>query len=338
MKKLIRQFKILLPLLMLIQANVFAQDDKNDNENNNDNKKKYEFVKKKSVNKSYNVSSSDKLNIQNSFGSVEVKTWDRNEIKVDVEIEVSANTDAFAQKMLDRISVADEKSGKEISFKTSMKDMNNSKGDKSSMSINYSISMPANNPLEIKNEFGSTIIPDYRGEIELTSKFGKLTTGNLPNVKTIDVEFGKARFQNLTDGAITIKYSKAEFAKLSGKIKLNMEFCNSIVMNVDNSLTGLDVKTSYSNINLKPSTDLSASFNISTSFGTLKNRTAIKFDGDDDDKDGRGPKFDHQYNGKSGNGGTPIKINTSFGNVILGEPGADDLKDKNKSKSKTKTS
>ena len=141
-----------------------------------------------------------------------------------------------------------------------------------------------------------------------------------------------------TDGVITIKYSKAEFAKLSGKIKLNMEFCNSIVVNVDNSLTGLDVKTSYSNINLKPASDLSASYNISTSFGTLKNRTAIKFDGDDEDKNDRGPKFDHQYNGKSGNGGIPIKINTSFGNVILGEPGAGDMKDKDKSKSKTKTS
>ena len=337
MKKLIRQFKIVLPLLFLAQLNGFAQND-NDHENKNENKKKYEFVKTKSVNKSYNVSSSDKLNIQNSFGSVEVHTWNKNEIKVDVSIEVSANSDVLAQKMLDRISVSDEKNSKEILFKTSMKDINNSKNEKSSMSINYTISMPATNPLEIKNEFGSTIIPDYRGGVALTSKFGSLTTGNLPNVKTIDVEFGKGKFQNLTDGAITIKYSKAEFAKLSGKIKLNLQFCNSIVMNVDNSLTGLDVKTSYSNINIKPSTDLSASYNISTSFGTLKNRTAIKFDGDDDDRDGRGPKFDHQYNGKSGNGNIPIKINTSFGNVILGEPGADDMKDKNKSKSKTKTS
>ncbi|MGB5005385.1 MAG: hypothetical protein WBO39_00505, partial [Ferruginibacter sp.] len=90
MKKLIRPFKTLLPLLLLLQVNTFAQ---NDNDNNNHNRKKYDFVKKKSVNKSYQVTSSDKLNIQNSFGSVEVKTWDRNEIKVDVEIEVSANTE-----------------------------------------------------------------------------------------------------------------------------------------------------------------------------------------------------------------------------------------------------
>ena len=126
MKKMIRTFKILLPALMLVQVSLFAQKD-SDNENNNDNKKKYEFVKKKAVNKTYNVSSSDKLDIQNSFGSVEVRTWNRNEIKVDVDIEVSANTDALAQKMLERISVTDDKNGKVISFKTNMKDMNQQK-------------------------------------------------------------------------------------------------------------------------------------------------------------------------------------------------------------------
>ena len=77
MKKLIKKFKIALPLLLLAQLNGFAQHD-NDNDNKNENKKKYEFVKTKSVNKSYNVSSSDKLNIQNSFGSVEVHTWNKN--------------------------------------------------------------------------------------------------------------------------------------------------------------------------------------------------------------------------------------------------------------------
>ncbi len=336
MKKLIKPFKIVLSLLILSQANLLAQND-NDNDNKNDNKKKYEFVKSKAVNKSYNVSSSQKLDIQNSFGRVEVHTWNKNEIKVDVSIEVSANTNDLAQKVLDKISVTDSKNGNSISFKTAIGNINNNKEQKSTMNINYSIYMPANNPLEISNEFGATVIPDYSGEVELSSKFGSLTTGNLPNVKSINVEFGKGKFENIKDGDISVKYSKAEFGKLSGKMKLNLEFCSGIVMNLDNSLSGLDVKASYSNVNLKPSSDLSASYSISTSFGNLKNRTAIKFDGGDDDND-RGPKFDHQYNGKSGSGNIQIKINTSFGNVILGESRPEDMKDKDKSKSKSKTS
>jgi hypothetical protein len=335
MKKMIKKFSLVLPLLLLAQANLFAQ---NDNDNNNDGKKKYEFVKKKSVNKSYNVSSSDKLNIDNSFGRVEVKTWDRNEIKVDVEVEVSANTEAHAQKILDRISVSDDRSGKEISFKTSLKEMNNSKGEHSSMTINYTISMPASNPLQIENEFGATVLPDYRGEVDLVSKFGSLTAGNLSNVKKLQVEFGKAKVESINNGNLVIKYSSSSFGKLSGNIRMNVEFSTAVKMNIDNSLTGLDVKASYSTVNLKPSVDMSASYTINTSFGSFKNRTSTKFDGDNEEKNDRGPKFDYQYSGKSGSGSVQIKLNTSFGNVILGEPGPDDMKDKSKSKSKTRTS
>ena len=111
MKKIVNLFSLLLAF-GLLQQNAVAQ---NDNGNKNDNNKKYEFVKNKAVNKSYNVSSSDKLKIQNSFGSVEVHTWNKNEIKVDVTIEVSANTENLAQKIIDGISVADSKSGGDIS-------------------------------------------------------------------------------------------------------------------------------------------------------------------------------------------------------------------------------
>jgi len=330
MKKILRPFKLVLAVLLLLQVNTFAQDDKNDN------KKKFEFVKKKSVNKSYNVSASDKLNIQNSFGSVEVHVWDRNEIKVDVNIEVSANSEALAQKMLDRISVADDKTGKGISFETKMKDINNTKDEKSTMEINYSISMPAGNPLKVDNSFGSTTVPDFRGEVDLTSKFGSLTTGNLASIKGIHVEFGKANLTNITSAPVTIKFSKAVISKLSGDIKMNLEFCSNVRLNLDNNLSSLDLKTSYSTVNLKPIGSLPASYNISTSFGSFKNTSDVKFSSDEDKDDDNkySPKFDHQYSGKSGSGSVPVK--GSFGKIIVGEASEEDMKSKDKDKNKKK--
>ncbi len=337
MKKMIKTCSIVLSILLLAQVNLFAQND-NDNDNYNDNKKKYEFVKTKAVNKSYNVSSADKLDIQNSFGSVKVITWDRNEIKVDVDIEVSANTEALTQKMIDRISVNDGQNGREISFRTVIKDVKNgynSKGEKSTMHINYSISMPANNPLTVKNEFGATTIPDYRGEVELTSKFGSLTTGNLSNIKNIQVEFGKADLANISGAPVTIKFSSAVISKLSGTVKMNLEFCSSVRLNLDNNLTNLDLKTSYSTVNLKPIGDLPASYNIFTSFGSFKNNSVIKFSSDEDGDNQKGPKFDYEYSGRSGNGNIPVKVKSSFSKIILGEASEADMKVKEKSKSKS---
>ena len=326
MKKIVKLFSIILPLFVL-QQNVFAQ---------NDNNKKYEFVKNKAIDKSYTVSSSDKLTIQNSFGAVQVHTWTKNEIKIDVIVEVSANSEAVAQRIIDGINVDDSKSGRDILFKTSIKGANTSKNEKNTMKVNYEISMPSSNPLKIINEFGAIVLPDYKGEVELTSKFGSLTTGALSNVKSVDVEFGKANIESIVDGPISIKYSSAEIGKLSGKIKLDLEFSSATKIKIDNSLTSLDAKVSYSTVNLRPVGDLPATYIISTSFGSFKNRTNIKFDSDENTDDDKGPKFDHNYNGKSGNGSIPIKLNTSFGNIILGEATDDDMKDKDKSKSKTR--
>lgn len=340
MKKICRKWSIALSVLVLTHASVFAQND-NDNDNRNDNKKKYEFVKTKSVNKSYSVSSSDKLNIENSFGSVKVNTWDKNEIKVDVSIEVSSNVESHAQKILDMINVSEGKSGNLISFKTSMNDKNEHDGQKntkSSMEINYVIFMPAGNALTVKNDFGSTTIPDFRGEVDLTSKFGSLTTGNLANIKNIHVEFGKANLANITSAPVTIKFSKAVISKMSGSVKLNLEFCNNVRLNMDNSLTNLDLKTSYSTVNLRPMGELSASYSIFTSFGSFKNNSGIKFSSDEDDDDKHGPKFDYEYSGKNGSGSIPVKVKSSFGKIILGEASEEDMKSKDKQKSKSRTS
>ncbi|MEP7144146.1 MAG: hypothetical protein ABI707_14785 [Ferruginibacter sp.] len=325
MKKINRSLSLL--LLLLSQLSMFAQVE-------NEKNKKYEFVKNKSVSKSYNVSSNDKLTIHNSFGSVEVHTWNKNEIKVDIAIDVSSNKADFAQRLLDNIVISDDQKSNEISFKTSINNSNNSKNTKSTMSINYSISMPAGNPLDISNEFGATIIPDYSGEVNLISKFGSLTTGSLKNIKKIEVEFGKANFESIANGAVSVKYSKAEFNKLVGNIKLNFEFCGSTKINMDNSVTSLDLKASYSTVNLQPVGNPSATYSIFTSFGSFKNTTAIKFEDDDKEED-KGPKFDKNYEGKSGSGSIPVKATTSFGKIILGEASAEDMKEKGKSKSRT---
>jgi hypothetical protein len=311
--------------LVLAHYGLFAQEDKEKN-------KKYEFVKTKAVNKSYNVSSTDKLDIKNSFGSVEVHNWDKNEIKVDVAVEVSSNKEEFAQKLIDAINVSDSRSDGKVSFKTSINNSSNSKDTKSTMAVNYDVYMPAANPLKISNEFGATNVADHTGEVDLTSKFGSLTTGSLKNIAKISVEFGKADFKSITNGNVSVKYSQAEFDKLVGNVKLNFEFCGATKINVDNSLTGLELKSSYSTVNIQPVGNPSATYNISTSFGSFKNTTAIKFDGEN--TDAKGPGFDRKYEGKSGNGSIPVKASASFGKIILGEASAEDM-DEGKQKSKT---
>ena len=331
MKKLFRTILIL--SLLSSSSALFAQKEKEKKE-----PKRYEFLKEREISKTY-PASGNSLNIENSFGSVKVSTWDKNEIKVDVHIEASSDNKENAEKVFARIDVIESKDGNKIRFKTEHKD-NNKKDDgckncKSSMMINYTVQIPAGNTLNIDNSFGSTEIPDFKGAISLNSKFGSLTAGNLANVEKLNVEFGSANITSISNADVVFKFSTIKVEKLSGKNKINMEFCGSSRINLASDLTALDLRESYSTVNLKPVVNFSATYNISTSFGSFKNKTNADINRTDT-PDKYGPDSDKKYEGKSGKGDARIEVRSSFGTIILGEATDEEMKSKDKEKSKEK--
>jgi hypothetical protein len=298
----------------------------------------FKVEKKKSYSKSYAVSGSDKIKLDNSFGEMKITTWDKNEVKVDVAITVKANTDEKAQKLLDNIRIEDGKNSSGVYFKT---EMNNNRGNwnrdddddddddknkrkekgkhynNTSMEINYTVYMPANSPLDATNSFGPMIVPDLTGATEISSKFGSLTCGTLSNNKELTVEFGKANIKHISGGEVNIKFSDADISKLSGDVEAKFEFSKGATISLDNSLKSLDIKNSYSTVELELSKDFSGDFDIKTSFGSFKNSTSHNISEEKNDDDDHGPKFDHRYFGKSGSGAAKIKIKSSFGTTKI---------------------
>ena len=309
--------------------------------------------KKKSYSKSYAVSGNDKITLYNQFGEMKLTTWEKNEVKVDVSITAKADDDKRAQEILDKITIEDGKSSGGVYFKTKFaKDQwNNDDKDKSDrdkgnkedrkhrnegMEINYTVYLPAGNPLNAENQFGAMNVPDYKGEATLTSKFGSLTSGKITNSKSVSVEFGKADIAQLNGGKLSIKFSSGSVNKLTGDVDAAFEFCDKIKVIVDNAVKDLDIKNSYSTLYLDINKDFSANYDISTSFGEFNNKTAfaIKEQGKDDGGDRYSPRFDHKYTGTSGSGSTKVKIKSSFGEIILGH---DLVVDMTESKKKGRT-
>ena len=282
-------------------------------------------TKTKTYSKSYPLSNGDRVSLNNQFGEMKINTWDKNEIKVDVNIEAKGNTDEIAQRILDNIYIEDNKSGSGVSFVTKMKNNNmNWNNDKkkeykeTGMKIDYTVYMPTGNYLSATNQFGALIIQDFRGPVDLTSKFGSLTAGKLSEVKEIDVEFGEARIESVSGGKLTIKFSSGDVQSVIGNVDARFEFCDKLKVGIDNNTKELHIRTSYSTLYLNAATNLSSNIEIKTSFGDFSNKTSfnIKKEGDDDEK--YGPKFDKQYSGTAGAGANRLQVKSDFGEVILG--------------------
>lgn len=330
MKTILKAFKATLIIGCLsISLTTFASEDP-------------KVEKKKTYAKTYTLTASDKVSLNNQFGEVKIVTWDRNEVKVDVSITAKANSDERAQEILNTISIEDGKNGSGVFFKTNMS--NQKKGNNSSekyknegFSIDYSVSMPSRNALKVQNSFGSTIIPNYSGEAEIVSKFGSLKTGNLANAKMVSVEFGSAMVESMHDGKLSVKFSRAIVNKLTGNIDAIFEHSSGIKLGIDNSIKGLNVKNNFSTLYLDVARNLSADFDIKTHFGEVSNKSEFAIKKEEEDEDRHGPQFNHRYLGKSGSGNVTMKISSEFGQIIVGHNLTMNLEEDQKDKKKVRT-
>ncbi len=278
--------------------------------------------KKKTLTETYTVSSSDKIAVTNSFGQVKLNTWNRKEVKVEITIIGRSASEKKAQDILDKIIIEHGKNSAGVYFKTIIdkistngnKQQKKEKNYKSEgMEINYVVYLPAQNPIDISNSFGALELGDFDGEAVLESKFGSLVAGQLTNVKKLQVEFGRADIKAINNGKLVIKFSKANIGRLSGNIQSNVEFCETVETSIDKTLKQFNLKSSYSTISIALEKDLSADFDIKTSFGEVDNSST--FDIPEKKQQRKGPVFDKMYYGTAGRGAAKVMITSEFGNI-----------------------
>lgn len=330
MKKLRHSVLLMASILFLLPALTAQEKEKE--------KQEPKFKKTKNYTKSYTLGSADLVSLSNQFGEMKLNTWDRNEVKVEATITGKSDNEERAQAIMDRISISDSRDGNKVSFKTKFEDDNknrNKDGKKEwhneGMEINYVVYLPAGNALKAENQFGKMIVPDYRGEATLISKFGTLNAGKITNAKEVTVEFGKAEIGQISGGKLNIKFSQGRVSKLSGDVKSDLEF-SQVKLDIGNEARNMDIHNSYSTVYLDLDKGLSATYDISTSHGSFSNKSdfTIKKQGDDDR--GYGPRFNERYNGSSGSGSSKITVKSSFGSIIAGHNMQVDLSEKKKPK------
>jgi hypothetical protein len=318
--------------LLLTSVQLIAQENRRDRERDSE-RKKYEFVRSRDISKTY-PASGNTLKVVSQFGDVKINTWEKNEIKVDIHIEASSNIKELADATFEKIDVKDKHEGSVISFETIF-DKEKEKKDFScnncsnTMEINYVVYMPSTNKLTIDNSFGSVSIPDYNGPVSLYNKYGSLEAGKMAKLEKLEVEFGSAHLKYLSNADVTFKYSSITIDNLSGSNEITMEFCGYSKINLDNDLSSLKLHDSYSTVHLRTAANFSASYDISTSYGSFIDKTGAGIKRTD--KPGEyGPDLDKHYEGKSGSGAAKVTVTSSFGKVMIGEGKEDDMVEKRK--------
>jgi hypothetical protein len=173
----------------------------------------FSTTKVKKIDRSFKVDRSDKLAIENQFGRVEVQTWGKNEVAVEVTIISRAATEEKAQEILDKINVRvnEDRGNNLISFTTEREPMQIRSSSEKAFEINYLVKMPKANPLRVSNKYGTVQVPDLDGPTELEVKYGTLTAGRLNNARNnvqLAYSGGECQVDYLKGGDLNVKYSR----------------------------------------------------------------------------------------------------------------------------------
>lgn len=274
-------------------------------------------MKAKTFSKAFAVDRGDKVNLNNQYGGITIKTWDKNEVKVDVDIKAYANTEAEAQKLLDDVNINASKSGDLVSFKTTMSDNDGNRGSGSrngkkwrrEVKVYYTVYMPAVNALTASQEYGNITMDNFTGPTSLKVQYGNLTAGDLnSNNNYVSVQYGKCVLQDVNQARIKHQYGGGLTIASVGTLDLDAQYTSAKITTIKNSAI---IKHQYGGgltIGTAGSLTLDLQY-TSVNIGSVKNSAVIKHQygsgitiGDAGSLD-----LDVQYAG--------VKINTLRGNL-----------------------
>src|SRR5690606_3698010 len=155
------------------------------------------YTKEKTIKKEFNVNADALLKVNNSYGNLNITSWNENRVEIEVHIKTNGNNEERVQERLDEIDVEFENSSSMVSARTLFGDRNNSWGwswgkrNSVSVQVNYNIKLHVKNSVNISNDYGSIFRDRIDGHAKITCDYGKMDIGEL-RVRNNELKFDYA--------------------------------------------------------------------------------------------------------------------------------------------------
>jgi DUF4097 and DUF4098 domain-containing protein YvlB len=152
--------------------------------------------------KTFQVSGTPEIQLQTFDGAIEVHSWDRNEVEVDIEKR------AMEQSLVDQMTVSADQQGDRIVIKVSGPSRREFEGIQ--IGVNFSptarlrVAIPRHSQLTATSGDGSITVEDVRGKIALTTTDGTVRATRLTGEITVRSGDGAIRMERI-EGAIDLE-------------------------------------------------------------------------------------------------------------------------------------
>mgnify|MGYP006896871736 CR=1 FL=1 len=269
-------------------------------------------TKEKKISREFSVSASSNLKVDNSYGNIDISTWNQNKVVIEVFIKTNGNDPEKVQKKLDEIEVEFNQNSSGVSAKTHLS------GDKSSswwsnlfsgssnvnMEINYVIRAPETNNMDLSNDYGGIYIDRLLGNSRISCDYGKIDILELRGDSNyLNFDYTRnSRFGYIKNAEINADYSEFEIEEAE-RLKINADYTTSKIRKVSN----LEFDADYGSISVdKVKRIIGNGDYLSTKIGRIFNSADLNVD------------YGSLSIDKIVKGAKNIKINSDYAGVKIG--------------------
>lgn len=248
------------------------------------------YERSRELTKTYKVHKETTLEVSNKYGNIHLFPWEKDSVKIHIEVEVKANKESKADKIFEYIDFDFSNTKYYIVAKTALRQNKNAFWSEVSdlastlfsgnnkAQIDYFIYLPKDMEVKFENKFGNIYTTNHLGKMTINLSNGDLKANNLMGYVNLDFSFGNASIGQINDGKLKIGYGEIDI-KVAGMLDivsksstLRIDELNDLKLNSRrdkyyieeiNSISGT---TSFSYINIE---SFSEEMNMETEYGEV---------------------------------------------------------------------
>jgi len=258
-----------------------------------------QFTETKEIKKEFKVTPETQIEIFNKYGKVELNTWDKDSVIIEVEIKVEEKKLSKLEKSIDEIEFDFTHNQHFLIAKTLIGQNKSSLGKEllklketvlqsdGNMQIDYTVWLPASNELIVENKFGDIFIGDYRGNVKITLSNGNLKSHDFEGKVDLNLSFVDATINTIKTANLNCNFSEL-YIKKAASLNIISKSSTFEILEIKDLeaesrrdrfrirlIDMLEAKSSFSNFRLNELTDR---LKIIADYGDLDiEKTAVNF-------------------------------------------------------------
>ena len=271
------------------------------------------------IEKTWPYREGNELNIEGDKAKIVVDTWTEPTVRVVLELVAKHPDRTVAERDLAYMVHSAKLEGENIYLRNYLKTPDGSKRTEAALSAVYTVTLPDDCPVYLKNNFGNTFVSNLARSLQINSEFSKVEMQNLSGAVAVNSRFGTLDGAQL-DGDVRITGHRTDITlrDIRGNFDIRSKF-GTIKLFTDpdlllNELLTLDIEAEKSDVYFFSAEPTAFGYDLIAHYGTITAPQDLKMNFLENTESLKRAVFSPA----GGNASVSVKI--TFGDVVIRKP------------------